>query len=107
MKGDVLINIEEPLAEIMVSNLVKNAVQHNIENGWIQISLDNEELVIRNSGLDPKVVPEKLFDRFKKGNQTSESLGLGLSIVKQICDLNGYGLGYEYEDGEHEIEVRF
>ena len=61
MKGDVLINIEEPLAEIMVSNLVKNAVQHNIENGWIQISLDNEELVIRNSGLDPKVVPGKAF----------------------------------------------
>ncbi len=107
MKADVLIKIEEPLAEIMVGNLVKNAVQHNVKNGWIQVRLDNEGLVIRNSGLDAKVATEKLFDRFRKSNQTSESLGLGLSIVKQICDLNGYELRYDYEDEVHEIGVKF
>jgi len=107
IQDDVLLNIEEPLADIMVANLLKNAVQHNMENGWIHIELNKDRLLIRNSGLDPKVATEKLFDRFKKSNQTSESLGLGLSIVRQICDLNRYGLTYNYKDGVHEIVVIF
>ncbi len=93
------------LAEIMVNNLLKNAVKHNVEGGFISINLAQTYFKITNSGLPFKGDPESLLQRFTIGD-TGNS-GLGLAIVKQICDLYHFNISYRIDANVHEIEISF
>lgn len=93
------------LAEILVSNLIKNAVKHNIENGFINISLSRNSLIVENSGLTFQGNPATLFNRFTIG--TSGNLGLGLAIVKQICEVYKFDVSYDVEGNVHKIQISF
>jgi signal transduction histidine kinase len=95
------------LAESMVVNLVGNAVKHCIKGGNINIRLNKSTLEISNSGDFFSFPSSKLFERFFKVNASSESQGLGLSIVKEICSLNGWKIDYLYEDNQHKFIVGF
>jgi signal transduction histidine kinase len=95
------------LAESMVLNLIGNAVKHCITGGIINIRLEESNLEISNSGAPFSVPSSKLFERFFKVNTSSESPGLGLSIVKEICTLNKWKINYLYKDGQHKFIVRF
>ena len=44
---------------------------------------------------------EELFERFKKAGSHPQSLGIGLSIVKRICDISGIDITYECIGTEH------
>lgn len=94
------------LAEIVINNLLSNAIHHNHENGSITISLEREELMISNTGSSSIVDPEKVFERFQKSGQ-SEGLGLGLAIVKQICDQYNFIIRYSQSDDLHIIRLVF
>lgn len=107
IEDNVMINIDPVLAAILITNLLQNAVRHNFSNGVIWIILDQNQLVIKNTGDKLKTLPQKLFNRFRKDNQSKESLGLGLSIVKKICDANGFGITYVYENELHVISLKF
>lgn len=95
------------LADILLNNLVSNAIRHNHPFGKIFIELTPSRLTIRNTGEALDVPVEQLFQRFKKNNQRSDSIGLGLAIVKQICELNHFRLEYHYSDHWHTLEVCF
>jgi len=95
------------LLEILVTNLVKNSVVHNIPNGHVTIQLANHELVIENTGHSIAGSTEQLFERFKKGREGSETTGLGLSLVKQICHFYQFELQYSYADNIHRVRVNF
>jgi signal transduction histidine kinase len=95
------------LAGSMVTNLIGNAVKHCIPGGTINIRLDNRNLEISNSGSPFPVPSSKLFDRFYKIDTSSESPGLGLSIVKEICALNKWKIEYLFEDNQHKFIVGF
>jgi signal transduction histidine kinase len=84
------------LIEILVSNLLSNAVRHNIPGGHVNVDLHAGVLKISNSGDPNPRVPERMFARFVKDSATGESTGLGLAIVKNICDANGYTLTYTF-----------
>lgn len=103
----IMLPIESSLAEILVSNLIKNAIQHNVSGGWIKVRLTPELLSVQNSGPSPKVDPNQLFERFKKGNQSGGSLGLGLSIVKKITEASEWDVTYDFQDEIHHLQVRF
>jgi signal transduction histidine kinase len=103
----VEINMHPVLADILWTNLFQNAVRHNVENGIIKIELDEKKLAISNTGSDPEVDPDQLFERFRKAEQSSESIGLGLSIIKRIVDQNQFSIHYRYDDGWHHIEIIF
>ena len=105
--GNVNINMNETLAEIFVSNLITNAIKHNIDKGSIEISLTNKSLSISNTGLPLHGDPSELFERFKKDKVSSESLGLGLSIAKKICERYRYGINYIYSDPLHITTINF
>lgn len=105
IRDDVDIRMHPVLADILWTNLFQNAVRHNIENGKIKIVLNEEELIISNTGEDPEVEPEQLFERFRKAEQSSESIGLGLSIIKRIVDQNDLSIHYSYSDNWHQIEI--
>lgn len=101
----VSLQLHPTLADILISNLIGNAIRHNVENGKIELILTKEELIIRNTGIAPEIPTAELFQRFKKSNQSSESIGLGLAIVKQICDLNGIKVTYDYADNWHTVRL--
>jgi len=87
--------------EILLSNLVMNAIRHNVEGGEIKIEIHSRNIVIRNRGANEPLAVEKIFNRFYKSGQDSASIGLGLSIVKTICDRRHYAIAYDYREGWH------
>lgn len=104
---NVALEIHPALAEILVTNLLSNAVRHNIEGGSIRMELTSTELRIENTGHEPDTPTEELFHRFKKSNQCDDSTGLGLAIVKQICEVTGFSVSYTYFNGWHQLCVSF
>jgi signal transduction histidine kinase len=86
---NVTINMNEMLSYVLLSNLIRNAIIHNKEsNGFINISIKNNIISISNSCLDDNVLSDNIFDKFIKKSNSEESLGLGLYIVKKICQIH-------------------
>jgi signal transduction histidine kinase len=92
--------------EILLSNLLGNAVKHASGNSVIHVSLADSALTISNAGA-PLLQAEKIFERFQRDTGNAAGSGLGLSIVARICDLNGYAVRYAYTDGRHIFRIRF
>lgn len=100
------LTMDAGLAEILVNNLVKNAVKHNIQNGTIRIILSPVEVTIENSGLPFNGNADMLLERFAKGK--NGNIGIGLAIVKQICELYNFRISYTIsEQAEHKISISF
>lgn len=93
------------LAEILMNNLVKNAVKHNVQNGFIAVKLDTEKLFIENSGPAYTGDTDKLMQRFGKGE--NGNTGIGLAIVKEICELYSFKLNYTVSEKTHQISIYF
>ena len=91
----------------MVSNLLKNSISHNVDGGYIKVTVNQEQLIISNSGEPLKTDPDRLFERFFKNNPSSSGSGLGLAIVKRACDAHDWDISYHYEGGEHTISITF
>jgi signal transduction histidine kinase len=100
------IALNEYLAEILINNLLHNAIRHNVPDGNIDIRLRKDELEIGNSGERHGFDGGEIFERFKKGDR-SEGSGLGLAIVKQICDNYGFRINYSYGNGFHLFKIGF
>lgn len=100
-----VLQMNADLAHIMISNLVKNATYYNVPNGNITISLLSNSLSIANSGMP---LPEgmDIFERYKSGNDSDSSAGLGLAIVSSIVDAYHFRVQYEY-DQKHIITIFF
>ena len=108
----VYIPLHLSLADLLLTNLISNAIRHNAAPGegaagFIRVNLSREGLVIVNTGLEPSVPTLELFERFKKGNTGSDSIGIGLAIVRQICDLSQFDILYQYRGGLHILAVSF
>jgi len=100
------IRLHPVLAELIAANLLRNAVQHNHEGGHVNVWIGEHALEITNSGPVLAVDPDSLFDRFAKGDPSSSGSGLGLSMVKEICDNAGLVLIYTAVAGVHTVVVR-
>jgi signal transduction histidine kinase len=97
--------IDTGLAEILINNLLKNAVKHNVQNGYISIHLTHNYLIVENSGTALHDNPKDFFERFKIGS--SGNTGLGLAIVKQICEVYHYTISYDVDETIHKIKISF
>jgi len=105
--GESFVVMNKTMAEILVSNLITNAIKHNIKKGTIQINADGNLLTVKNTGAVLSTNPNELFERFKKDKVNSESLGLGLSIVKKIADQCRFKASYNYTNGSHIVSINF
>lgn len=94
------------LMEVLIGNLVSNAIRHNKLGGFISIELNHLKLQVSNSGVAGKLNVEDLFRRFQK-SASSEGIGLGLTISKQICDMYGFNFEYIYLNEVHHFIVTF
>ncbi len=105
---NVTMQMNTMLAEILISNLISNAVRYNFSGGFIKFLLNEKTFSVINTGLPLKTDPGKLFERFWKENHSAESVGLGLSIVKSITDYYGMEVHYIIKDENlHEIVLAF
>jgi signal transduction histidine kinase len=107
IESDVIVQANSTLIEILISNLIKNAIVHNIPGGKIDINISETELEIKNTGPIPEIATEQLFDRFMKGSHQSKTTGLGLALVKQICALYQFDVSYHFADSWHILRVKF
>lgn len=88
------------LAKIMVHNLVRNAIVHNVEEGRIAIRLTPNGIVCENTGIAQPLDKAHIFDRFYKAGGKAHSTGLGLALVAAIARLYQFTVDYQYEEGE-------
>ena len=102
----VQISCNQHLAEVIVNNLLGNAIRYNKEEGIIKIELTPQRLIISNTSLLPALEKEKVSQRFYRHPDTkADGNGLGLSIVKQVCAVTGYTLQYDYQQGLHIFSI--
>ncbi|MEQ8472018.1 MAG: HAMP domain-containing sensor histidine kinase [Marinoscillum sp.] len=104
------VSMNPVLAEILASNLGQNAIRHNIENGniWIQQgegSTGQKQLIISNHGIAGTKDPVRMFAMFQKHSRNPESMGIGLSVVKEICEAYNLSIGYFVNEKIHCITI--
>lgn len=101
---DASISINKDLVEILLNNLLSNAIKHNNDNGLIDCVLTADKFTITNSGPALTFDSANIFERFKKGNQ-SDGSGLGLAVVKQICDASHMHITYSAIKDKHVFQI--
>jgi signal transduction histidine kinase len=94
------------LLEVMLNNLFVNAVRHTPKHGIISVNLDATGLRISNTGTTG-LDPEKLFRRFSNTSSLSPGTGLGLTIIKEICDRYSWPISYDFENARHTFHIHF
>jgi signal transduction histidine kinase len=95
------IHASPELVDILLNNLFSNASNHNIPQGIIDISLESRRLSISNTGQAVPLDPKRMFTRFYKGEQHTGHNGLGLSIIKQICEVTTLRPAYQFSGNRH------
>lgn len=103
--SDVKVNGNSSLTEIMINNLIINAIRHTVPGGSISIQLSDSIFKISNSGTQP-LDEVLLFKRFSKLSADSNGSGLGLSIIQEICKFHHWTISYRFENGYHVFSVR-
>ena len=104
---NLVVQIDPFLAEILVTNLISNAIKHSLLNENIVIFTNSNSLLVSNPGEIAIQNPDKLHLRFYREQNNFKSTGLGLSIVQKICDLYGYTLSYKFENKQHIFSIVF
>jgi signal transduction histidine kinase len=107
IQGNLLLEANRSLLEILVSNLLSNAIRHNFYAGTIEITLVKDRLIVANMGKPGSLDPKQIFRRFHKESVDAGSIGLGLEIVRQIGHLYGWTIEYAYKSGLHTFTVQF
>jgi signal transduction histidine kinase len=95
---DWAIRMNKDLAEMLVLNLIKNAIVHNQAGGELIIRLASTYFTVENTSDKPMIPADNLFQRFNKNSKSKGSTGLGLAIVKAIADLTGLSISYSYNN---------
>jgi signal transduction histidine kinase len=107
VKTQVPLLTNRVLIEGLFSNLVSNSIKHNIANGKIVAELTDRQFRITNTGGQLHTPASELFERFRKDSSSENSVGLGLSIVKKICDFLDYKIVYHHQGEMHTLIVDF
>ena len=110
--GVTVMSRQERITEIL-DNLVGNAIKYNKQNGKIDVTLKGRKLTVEDTGIGISMeeLPH-IFGRFytvDKSHGENVGFGLGLSIVKKLCDRGGWKLTVDSTEGEgttFEIEFK-
>jgi signal transduction histidine kinase len=97
--------INETLATMLITNLLKNAYVHNNEHGTIQIEIGKDYITFSNSGDLQPLDEKRVFERFYQGKKKEGTTGLGLAIVAAICRQCSLAVSYRFVNNMHEFHV--
>lgn len=101
-----LLEANRILIEIMLTNLLMNTLRYTSNYATIKIFLSRGQLIISNTGTNALDVT-KLFKRFGSANSQAPGSGLGLSIVKEICNRYGWATDYQFTEQQHIFTFQF
>lgn len=107
LKEPLAVNANKGLTEILINNLLLNAIRHNINNGSVSIQTQPNLFIVSNTGTKDPLKSDVLFQRFGKISEHAGSSGLGLAIVKKIADLNNWKVNYTFSNNLHCFSVQF
>lgn len=105
-KHELVVTMNRDLCSIMISNLIKNAITHNLTHGGVKIIITNNKLIMENNGKDKVLPAAEIFKRFKKGSSAQNNTGLGLAIVDSISKIYDFEISYIY-NGMHRFTISF
>ena len=97
-EGSVMVRADASMLEIMLDNIVVNAVKYSSEGGSVSIVFGNssDRVVCSVTDAGPGIAAEKIdrvFERFyrvdESRNSQTSGTGLGLAIVKKLADIQG------------------
>ena len=95
--------------KLLLGNLIGNAIKYSPQKSTVMISLKDRILTIKDEGIG--IEPDKqkeIFDKFKRGTAYSGGFGVGLSIVKSICDKYGIKIAlYSKKDEGTAFTLKF
>ncbi|UFH53388.1 HAMP domain-containing sensor histidine kinase [Spirosoma sp. KNUC1025] len=105
VQAPFMVSLPASLADSLVTNLTNNAIKHNQPSGRIELYSTADQLSLSNTGGQLTSDPERLFERFKKESTGPDSVGLGLAIVRQICESYDLTVSYHYVASMHTISL--
>ena len=105
--NDVSLHFNKGLTEIMLNNLLLNAIRHNISGGEVLIVLSDGTLMVENTGKNKKLPADKIFNRFYRSGDSIQGNGLGLALIKKIAELNDWAVEYKFNHDRHSFIVKF
>jgi len=104
---DIILVCDETTLEIILSNLINNAVKYSAENTTIKIIVEKEEEYFNLKVIDQGIgIPEKeqkhIFSRYFRAENAllNEGTGIGLNIVKGHIENLGGTIGFESKENE-------
>lgn len=103
--SDFTVQMNDMLANMLITNLLKNAFVHNVESGMLRIEIQKEYFSIQNSGVSTPLDSVKIFQRFYQQQKNEGNTGLGLAIADAVCKHSALALEYIYHTGVHEFRI--
>ncbi|WP_461094017.1 Omp85 family outer membrane protein [Spirosoma gilvum] len=103
---DIEIDGNKTLTELLINNLLANAIRHTLPGGRIQVKLKEQELWVANTG-SQLLNARTLFHRFSKQSNDRSGSGLGLAIVYEICQSHYWSVQYHFANGYQQFTVCF
>jgi len=93
---DTIFAMPESQATLLFGNLIGNAIKYSSPKSTITIRLKDKLLSIKDEGIGIEDDKQKeIFEKFKRGTEYSGGFGVGLNIVKSICDEYGIKIAVE------------
>lgn len=105
ISNEVQVRGNNILTEILINNLLINAIRHTAVGGSISVQLTHSVFEVSNSGTE-KLNTDFLFKRFSKLSTDNSGSGLGLSIIQEICRFHEWSVNYRFENQHHIFSVK-
>tara|TARA_R110002096_G_scaffold16329_3_gene55983 strand:- start:6815 stop:8089 length:1275 start_codon:yes stop_codon:yes gene_type:complete len=106
---DSTVNTIPAVIEIVIGNILHNAVKYTNQN-VINIFVGDSEIVIQDygPGID-RTAQQTLFDRFNRGqNRNPDGSGIGLALVRRFCEQYGWTIDFRSDlDSGTRVAVAF
>ncbi len=98
LKGNII------LTETLINNLLINAIRHTEPGGDVKVEVSESGFSVSNTGVKP-LNQDLLFKRFSRLSSDNSGSGLGLPIVREICNFHGWIVRYEFDGQYHNFSI--
>jgi two-component system OmpR family sensor kinase len=109
LNAETLLHADAKKLSKLIDNILSNAIKYNRVGGTILIVLSAKNLTIKDSGRGIKQESlHAMFERYSRFDKSVGGFGIGLSIVKMICDEYGFRIKISSELGKWtEVSIAF
>ncbi|MBO7277888.1 MAG: HAMP domain-containing histidine kinase [Bacteroidales bacterium] len=104
-KDSLDIEIDNILCDMLINNLLKNALIHNVQGGDVTIDINKDSIRFSNSGKHTALNEKMIFNYFYKESNEQNSSGLGLVLIKSICKKNNLSIDYQFIETKHSFFI--